>query len=577
VNQADIVSGLRELGLCGGDFVFVHSSLRSFGYVEGGAETVVKAFLEVLGTEGTLAVPIFRNYFWDGPDQVWDRNNSPSFMGIISETVRTWEGNRRSYHAPHPVAAVGRFAEDLTDRHNLTDFSFDSPFSRLLELDAWIMLLGVDYNRCTIVHLIEERAEIPYRHWVDLTGTVINNGISQRMTYPFQARFAGVGNDFNPFGKRLESEGRVNIGNIGKSVVRLFRSRDLYECGMRYIRQDPLFLVSAETKEEASKYIPRYGRMLDESLDEHPELIVPENNIAKRLAEVLRIPKMLIPPTVEIRNRFETSDDMILEEFRLRGCLSNFVPGIIAIPKGRHGRLPAVICLHGTGESCEHLMEQPFLERNRSLIGWARELARKGFIAVAITQFSHPPRHEQWDWEMPKLLPAYGQTAMGWLVSDTLLCMDYLQTRPEVDTGRIAVGGFSLGGIAAFYSFVIDKRISALFTFCGGVGSIRHLIREGNTRFHSVYYYVPDIISEGLDHPQLVTAFAPRSLFVYGTTDDAGMPVSGLQAFEASATPIYESLGAKDNLRIVIEEGQHALTFRAFNMVSDWLAGIFRI
>lgn len=80
VTQADIADGLRKLGLKQGDVAFVHSSLSSFGYVEGGAETVVKAFLDVLGEDGTLAVPIFRNYFWDGPDQVWDRENSPSLM-----------------------------------------------------------------------------------------------------------------------------------------------------------------------------------------------------------------------------------------------------------------------------------------------------------------------------------------------------------------------------------------------------------------------------------------------------------------------------------------------------------------
>jgi len=574
INQLDIVNGLRELGLKAGDVAFVHSSLSSFGHVEGGAETVVKAFLEVLGTEGTLAVPIFRNYFWDGPDQVWDRDNSPSLMGWISETVRTWEGNHRSYHAPHPIAAIGLFAGDITERHNLTDFSFDSPFARLLELNAWIIMMGVDYNRCTMVHLLEERTDIPYRRWVDLSGTVIYNGVSQSKSYPFLARHPGVGNDFNPFGKRMENEGLVKIITIGNSTVRCFRSKDLYDCGMHSIRQDPLFLVNPETKEQASRYIPEYGKILDEKASEPLQIMVSKNPIAQRLANVLRVPHSSL--SIDRKNRFETSDDLILEEFRLRGSLSDFIPGMIAIPKERKGKLPAVICLHGTGESREWLMEQSLLERKSSLIGWAREFAKRGFVAVAITQFSHPPRHESWDWELPKLLPVYNQTAMGWLVSDVLTCVDYLHTCPEVDTERIAVGGFSLGGIAAFYSFVVDDRISAGFTFCGGVGSIQHLIREGNTRFHSVYYYVPDIVSENLDHPQLVSAIAPRPLFVYGTTEDAGMPVSGVKAFETEATKAYESLDAKNKLRIVVEDGQHALTVRAFDMVANWLQDIFK-
>ena len=553
----------------------MHSSLSSFGYVEGGAETVVKAFLDVLGKEGTLAVPIFRKYFWERPDQVWDRDNSPSLMGRISETVRTWEGNRRSYHAPHPIAVVGSLAEDITERHNLTDFSFNSPFSRLLELNAWIILMGVDYNRCTMIHLLEERADIPYRRWIDLTGTVIYNDVPHVITYPFLARHSGIDNDFNHLGRRIENEGLVKIVTIGNSTVRCFRSRDLYDFGMRSIRQDPLFLINSDTKEQARKYIPEYGKILDEKASEPLQPMITNNPVSQKLVNVLRIPRNDSPPLINIKNRFETSDDLILEEFRLKGNLSEFIPGMIAIPKGRNKKLPVVICLHGTGESCECLMEQPFYERNHSIIGWARELARRDFVTVAITQFSHPPRHEPYDWELPKLLPVYSQAAMGWLVSDVLTCVDYLRTRPEVDIERIAVGGFSLGGISAFYSFVVDDRISAGFTFCGGVGSIRHLIREGNTRFHSVYYYVPNIISEGLDHPQLLSAIVPRPLFVYGTIEDAGMPVSGVRAFEAEAIKAYESIGAKEKLRIVMENGQHAMTLKSFDMVSQWLNEIF--
>ena len=56
VSQNDIADGLREVGLEPGDTVFMHSSLSSFGHVEGGAEAVARAFLEVLGQEGSVHV-----------------------------------------------------------------------------------------------------------------------------------------------------------------------------------------------------------------------------------------------------------------------------------------------------------------------------------------------------------------------------------------------------------------------------------------------------------------------------------------------------------------------------------------
>ena len=61
VTKADIKKALRELGLKGGDIVGVHSSLSSFGYVEGGADAVIDAILETVGPEGSVVFPTYSN------------------------------------------------------------------------------------------------------------------------------------------------------------------------------------------------------------------------------------------------------------------------------------------------------------------------------------------------------------------------------------------------------------------------------------------------------------------------------------------------------------------------------------
>lgn len=263
VTQEDLVWGWGELGLHRGDIVFIHSSLSSFGHVEGGAETVVRSLLEVIGEEGTLVAPIFARFFWEGPDQIWDRDNSPSLMGAISEVVRTWEGVHRSRHAPHPIAAVGKCAVDIADRHNRSDFASDSPFARLLELDALVLLVGVTYNSCTLIHLLEERTEVPYREWVELSGMVVEDGNGARKSYPFLKRREGVKNDFLPLGERMEEEGVVRMQSIGQSQIRCFKARDLYEWGMRELQKDPLFLVSEDSRERAEEHLPRVGKNRD--------------------------------------------------------------------------------------------------------------------------------------------------------------------------------------------------------------------------------------------------------------------------------------------------------------------------
>ena len=57
VTERDIIAALNDVGIRRGDVVIVHSSLKSMGYVEGGADTVIDALLKVLG--GLVASILF--------------------------------------------------------------------------------------------------------------------------------------------------------------------------------------------------------------------------------------------------------------------------------------------------------------------------------------------------------------------------------------------------------------------------------------------------------------------------------------------------------------------------------------
>lgn len=570
VTYDEIVKGLKELGLKEGDVVFTHTSLKSFGHVEGGAKTVIRAALHILGESGTLVAPTFVDFFWGGPNQVWDRENTPSQMGIISETLRTWPGARRSRHAPHPVSAVGRLAEDLTELDNLTDFSFDSPFFRLLELNAWIVLMGVEFNICTMLHLVEEIAEIPHRHWIDLTGTVIENGVAENKTYPFLMKYPDISNNFVNCGRELESRGMVKKVTIGQSTIKAVRARDLYEFAIAKVRYDPLYLVSAETKSEARKHLPKWGELQYAQVQKELPLYQPKGPVSAQLARKLYVTRAT-KVVADLRKRWETQDGLVLEEVRLSGGVHDFVPGMLAYPKDHPEPLPAMICLHGSGGTWQRLMEAPFVADGVMLRGWAREMARRGFAALAITQFGHPPRLEPWDWSWSDTLPVYGRTSMGRLIADVVLCTDYLLSRPEVDAQRIAISGFSLGGIAAFYGLTIDERLAAAVIFCGGVGSVAHLVRYGTTTFHGAYFYPHGLLSDNLDHPQLVGDIAPRPLLVCAATEDSGMPLEGVKAFEEAAKKQYADKKAPGNFEVLVESGPHAMTMHGFETMMAFL------
>ena len=239
------VAALRTLGLPAGATVFVHSSLSSIGYVEGGAETMVDAFLDTLSPQGTLVVPTFTFAHGNGDKPVFQLACDPSEMGRLTEVTRTRPGARRSCHLLHSVAALGAHAEEITANHGPSAWAADGPFWKLYELDAHILLLGVPYLRCTFFHVVEQLVQVPYRRWREVEARVRHRDGSQRplltLTYSPKPGFAG--NDFNKLGALLEERGLVQVGTLGNAVVRLFRARDALEVGLAQYRKDPLLFV----------------------------------------------------------------------------------------------------------------------------------------------------------------------------------------------------------------------------------------------------------------------------------------------------------------------------------------------
>ena len=245
MKQEQIADALKTLGVQTGHIVFVHSSLSSIGYVTGGADAVVDAFLDVLGSTGTLVVPTFTFSHGGKLNPVFDPVQDPSEMGRITEVVRTRPGARRSHHLLHSVAALGPHAEEITAVHGPSAWAADGPFWKLYELDAHILMLGVPYLRCTFFHVIEQLVQVRYRQWRQVDAWVQEPDGRKRpltaLTYSPRPGFAG--NDFNKFGAILEERGLAQVGTMGNAVARRFRARDALEVGLAEYRKDLLLLV----------------------------------------------------------------------------------------------------------------------------------------------------------------------------------------------------------------------------------------------------------------------------------------------------------------------------------------------
>ena len=245
MKQEQIAEALQTLGVQTGHIVFVHSSLSSIGYVEGGADAVVDAFLDVLGSTGTLVVPAFTFSHGGKLNPVFDPIRDASEMGRITEVARTRPGARRSRHLLHSVAALGPHAEDIITVHGPSAWAADGPFWKLYELDAHILMLGVPYLRCTFFHVVEQLVQVRYRRWREVEARVREPDGRKRSLpmFGYSPKPGFVGNDFNKLGVILEERGLVQVGAVGNAVARRFRARDTLEVGLAEYRKDPLLFV----------------------------------------------------------------------------------------------------------------------------------------------------------------------------------------------------------------------------------------------------------------------------------------------------------------------------------------------
>jgi len=244
VSRADIASGLRDLGIDRGDVVFVHSSLSTFGYVEGGADTVIDALLDVLGPDGTLAMPTFTwGEFHDKIGIVFDVANTPCETGRIPETFRKRPGVIRSGHICHSVAACGPHAEEILG-DGVSSFGKGSPFDALYRLNAWNLLLGVGFSSCTALHSAEERVQVPYRAYRDFRRSKIvwPDGKVEPSRAVEYLRQDGSANDFDKMYDVLERAGVLRVRRIGEARCINVRIRDVIDHAVGLLKRDPYFL-----------------------------------------------------------------------------------------------------------------------------------------------------------------------------------------------------------------------------------------------------------------------------------------------------------------------------------------------
>lgn len=155
---------LQEMGLQSTDTVLIHSSMKAIGEVEGGADTVLDAWMEYF-TEGLLLLPTHTWAFMNQEHPVFHPETDDSCVGLLTNLFRKRPGVVRSLHPTHSMAAYGKQAEEyIAGEENCnTPCTPGGCYDRLRQAGGKILLVGVGHERNTFIHSVEEVLNVPNR------------------------------------------------------------------------------------------------------------------------------------------------------------------------------------------------------------------------------------------------------------------------------------------------------------------------------------------------------------------------------------------------------------------------------
>ncbi len=232
LTKQDLIDDLRRLGVGPGMTLMVHSSLSALGEVGGGANTLIEALLEAIGPTGTLAMPAMSGA------RPFNIETSPSGVGSVTEAFRHYPGVTRSLHPTHSACAIGAKAGWLLEGHIEQDTAIGagSPWGKLADLnEGYVLLLGVDQDRNTLLHYPEEIVRAPYLSTIERT-YLDEEGVEQTKVMHW---FPGPHRDFIGLDRLFRERGAMRVGKVGKAVCRLLHAQSAVEIEVEALRRDP--------------------------------------------------------------------------------------------------------------------------------------------------------------------------------------------------------------------------------------------------------------------------------------------------------------------------------------------------
>lgn len=264
-------------------------------------------------------------------------------------------------------------------------------------------------------------------------------------------------------------------------------------------------------------------------------------------------------------------DEYLRQRIELQVEPNVWMPLYALIPRQGRQAYPAVIAPHGHGSGGKYAVagrrDIPAIAEtvNTYNYDYGVQFARAGLIAFCPDARGFGERQERWVRGnilesscryISAMAYPLGQTITGMWAWDLHRLVDYISTRPDCLTGRVACAGLSGGGLQTLWATALDERIR-----CAVISGYFYGYRESLLQMCENCWcnYVPHLY-ETMDMGDIASLIAPRPLLIETGNRDPLNGASGL----ANVSPqveitrqAYKLLGAENALLHVVCEGEH--------------------
>lgn len=248
--KEDLKEQLRQTGLKVNDTVLIHSSMKAIGQVEGGADTVLDAWMEYFNA-GLLLMPTHTWRQMNPEYNVFDPATEESCVGLLTNMFLKREGVVRSLHPTHSMAAYGEKAAEYIsgEEYCNTPCTPGGCYDRLRAADGKILLVGVGHERNTFIHSVEEVLNVPNRltdkpvlFYVVMPDGRRKKVYMRRHYNPMQPH---ISEDFVKLEQAFLDRGAAKCVVFGDAVCILCDAKKVFEVTRDVLAPDPECLVTS--------------------------------------------------------------------------------------------------------------------------------------------------------------------------------------------------------------------------------------------------------------------------------------------------------------------------------------------